>query len=431
MFAAVGALRDQLEAAQTVHAAEAAGQLGRAQPGLAAARAWRPPQRRSRPRPASLIDSIIPSQPADEESGRAVAVGAQLQAARVERRGEARREGAEVLDARAAGPPRRRGRRAAPRPGPRSRGGRSCRSRRPGCRPGRSARAAPRSARRWTSARRSIAFGDLRQRASGREARAPRSEQGASSRTRSKPGAISSSAASASITVTLRRPSRRACPATSAARLGVELDRDHLAAVAHPRRDLAGLDPRAGAEVEDVLARPAGRAPRPRRPSRGSAGSARRPRPASGTASPVRPSITIVSGAASGHSASAALAPRRPASRSSASTASRSARRRVRPASPPRPARCRRRAASGRRRRRAPPTTSAPARAAPSGRPRRASGVESSPSSAAVSSARSRAARRSTALTRPAAWAAPAPLTSSTAWSTAAWSGVASAKSSS
>src|SRR5215218_8924264 len=39
VFAAVGALRDQLEAAQTVHAAEAARELRRAQPRLAAARA--------------------------------------------------------------------------------------------------------------------------------------------------------------------------------------------------------------------------------------------------------------------------------------------------------------------------------------------------------------------------------------------------------
>ena len=45
--------------------------------------------------------------------------------------------------------------------------------------------------------------------------------------------------------------------------------------------------------------------------------------------------------------------------------------------------------------------------------------------------ARSRAARRRIALTKPDAWAALAILTSSTAWSTAAWSGVPSAKSSS
>ena len=44
VFATVRALRDELEAAQTVDAAEAAGELRGAQPGLAAARARRPPE---------------------------------------------------------------------------------------------------------------------------------------------------------------------------------------------------------------------------------------------------------------------------------------------------------------------------------------------------------------------------------------------------
>jgi hypothetical protein len=47
VLAAVGALRDQLVAAQAVHAAVAPGKLGRTQPGLAASRAGRPGQGRS------------------------------------------------------------------------------------------------------------------------------------------------------------------------------------------------------------------------------------------------------------------------------------------------------------------------------------------------------------------------------------------------
>ena len=145
--------------------------------------------------------------------------------------------------------------RAGPRSAPRPRGARSCRSSRRACRPGRSA-SRPRSRiRPCSSARRSIARGDLRQRASGREASAPRSEQGGSTSTRSKPDAIPPAAASASTTVTLRRP-RRLCLLRDFRRPGgVPLDRDHLAAVAHPGGDLAGLDPGPGAEVEHVLAR--------------------------------------------------------------------------------------------------------------------------------------------------------------------------------
>ena len=132
---------------------------------------------------------------------------------------------------------------------------RSCRSSRPGCRPAAAPPGPVRSSSACTSTRRSIVAGDLRQRASGREARAPRSEQGASSRTRSKPGAMpglggvgldhgdAAQAEPRRLGRDFRRPLR------------IALDRDHLAAVAHPRGDLAGLDAGAGAEVEDVLAR--------------------------------------------------------------------------------------------------------------------------------------------------------------------------------
>ena len=208
-----------------------------------------------------------------------IAVGAQLQAARLVGRGSSAR-GRRGRRAAAAAPPRPRSRAAARRCGPRSRGGRSCRSSR---RASRRAAGARRPAQRpaWIPARRSITLGDLRQRASGREASAPRSEQGGSTSTRSKPGAIRLRRVGLDHGDAVEAEPRR-LGGDFAGPAGVQLDRDHLAAVAHPGGDLAGLDPRAGAEVEDLLARPAGRGPRPPRPSRGSAGSARRPRPAPG-----------------------------------------------------------------------------------------------------------------------------------------------------
>ena len=301
-----------------------------------------------------------------------------------QRRGERRARGRRGPRAPAPAPPPPPRRPAAPRPGPRSRGGRSCRSSRRGRRPAAAPAAAPRRARSWTATRRSIVFGDLRQRASGREARAPRSEQGASSRTRSKPGAIS-------IAVGVGLDHGDAAQA-QAPRLGgdflgpvgVELDRDHLAAVAHPRRDLAGLDPGAGAEVEHVLARAAGRAPRPRRPSRGSAASARRRRPGRGPSRRCGPATTIISGRGQrpGPAAASASTPGRPRSVRAASRANRLQRSDAAGRAPPSSeSRTVARsptsagslqAASSERalRRPAPPTTSAPARAAPSGRRR-------------------------------------------------------------
>ncbi len=121
--------------------------------------------------------------------------------------------------------------------------------------PGRSAAAALARRRPCRSARRSSARGDLRQRASGREASVPSAVQGASTRTRSKPGrhldlgrvgldhGDAAQAEPSRLGGDLGRPG------------GIELDRDRLAAVASAGGDLAGLDPRPGAEVEDVLAR--------------------------------------------------------------------------------------------------------------------------------------------------------------------------------
>src|SRR5258705_6892170 len=48
--------------------------------------------------PDSVIRSIIPFQAADEETGGAIAVGADLKAAAVDRRGKGRREGTEIVD---------------------------------------------------------------------------------------------------------------------------------------------------------------------------------------------------------------------------------------------------------------------------------------------------------------------------------------------
>ena len=59
VFAAVGALGDEFEAAEAVDAAQPAGQLGRAQPGLAAVRAGRPSERRRRPPNSASSDSLI------------------------------------------------------------------------------------------------------------------------------------------------------------------------------------------------------------------------------------------------------------------------------------------------------------------------------------------------------------------------------------
>ena len=139
----------------------------------------------SRPRTSSdcgWVSRPALGQSADEEPGGAVAVGAQLQGARLVRRGELGREGAEVVQLERRRPGRRRSLRAAPRSGPRSRAARSCRSSRRACRPAAAASPRASSAFSCTAATRSIVRGDLRQRASGREASVPRSEQGASRR---------------------------------------------------------------------------------------------------------------------------------------------------------------------------------------------------------------------------------------------------------
>ena len=270
--------------------------------------------------------------------------------------------------------------RAAPRPGPRSRGGRSCRSRRRGFRRaaatrrrGRGSRPGPRPGARSPA-------GVLRQRASGREARAPRSEQGASTRTRSNPAAIAPAAASASTTVTVRSPSRPAWAATSAARAG-----SSSTEIVSPRSPIRSA-------IWPVLIPGPAQRSRTCSPGWGSRTSttAAEPRlcgvssPAAiraSAASPILPSRTSISGAASGHSPAAGR--RRPLPRASAASGLVAAARGAdaqgdlgrlvaggeqRPRAP---------------RARAPPTTSAPARAAPSGRPRRAPG-----------SSRRRAARR-------------------------------------
>ena len=222
--------------------------------------------------------------------------------------------------------------------------------------------------------------------------------------------------------MTLRRPSRCACPATSAARAGsssteIVSPRSPIRAaicpvlVPGPAQRSRTWSPGRGSRTSTTAAEPrlwGVSSPASTRAGTSVARSARRHdrlrrRPAaSGPCGPVRLDSRLRPAPAISR---LAVCARRPSWRS-------------------RPARCRRRAASGRSRGRAPPTTSAPARAAPSGRRRRARGSSRRRAAPRSSDSRSRTARRRTALTSPEACAAPARLTSSTAWSTAAWSGV-------
>ena len=204
-----------------------------------------------------------------------------------------------------------------------------------------------------TSARRSISSATC---ASGRRA-ARRGRRGPSRARRRGPGRsrapISISAASASITVTLRSPSRRACAATSAARPG-----SSSTEIVSPRSPIRAaiwpvLIPGPGAEVEDVLARAAGRAPRRPPPSRGSAGSARRRRPGPGRSRRCAPrSRSTRAGPAARARRPAPRSPRRrppvKAWSSNGEHAPPRSARRVDSHRDLRPARCRRRAASGR-----------------------------------------------------------------------------------
>src|SRR3954447_21389608 len=112
VLAAVRALRDQLEAAEAADAAQPSGQLGGPQPGLPAAGTGGAVE------DAATAESglgrlahrlIIPVQAGDEEAGGAIAVGAQLQAAGLGRRGQLRRQGAEFLEAQRRRLSRRRG----------------------------------------------------------------------------------------------------------------------------------------------------------------------------------------------------------------------------------------------------------------------------------------------------------------------------------
>ena len=309
---------------------------------------------------------------------------------RIVGRGERRREGAEVLDRERRRLPSAAAR-AAPRPDPRSRGGRSCRSRRRASRPAAAPRPrgpgsgpGPRPAARSP---RSV----LRQRASGREASAPRSEQGASTRTRSKSG-------------------------RHAARRGVGLDHRDVAEpeplglgrdlgralgssstdIVSPRSPIRAaiwpvLMPGPGAEVEDVLA-----GLRVEHLDDGRRAAALRGQLAGSDRACVPSPILPVEDE---HLRRRQRPLARPAGATPSASSGRSKERRgasiqicscaaseARLSGRPRPARCRRRAASARRRARAPPTTSAPARAAPSGRRRRARGWSRRSRSSAVSS---------------------------------------------
>ena len=231
------------------------------------------------------------------------------------------------------------------------------------------ARAGPSS---WSAASRSIVCGDLRQRASGREASVPRSEQGGSEEDSIEVRAeIRLGRVGTSNTVTLRSAeAARQSAAISAARRGSG-STETISPLSPMRAAIvAGLDPRAGAEVEHALARlrveqrdHGLRAARSAAPARRSAirrRPARRSRPvdddrlgaARATSAPPRPRRPRPR-------PRAARRPPRPARRAGVLTRSAVSAGSFRP-----PAAARRLGA------RAGPTTSAPARADPSGRPR-------------------------------------------------------------
>ncbi len=182
----------------------------------------------------------------------------------------------------------------------------------------------------------------------------------------------------------------------------VELDRDHLAAVLHPRRDLAGLDPRAGAEVEHRL-------PRPRVEHLDHRGRAAALRGQRALADERRHRVPEPPGEDHRLRHVERPARRRPGETSTPSPRSRATRSARASASAARIATSAGslQAASSARAASA-PSSSHHIRASQSGAEwatAAASGVESSPSSASVSDSRSRAARRRIALTKPDAWA--------------------------
>ena len=136
---------------------------------------------------------------------------------------------------------------------PRSPPRRSCRRSRRSCPPGFTRSAATRSSSAWSSG-----SGRARQRRSGRPASTPRPEQGASTRTRSKPVSLCAAAPS--------RPRSRpdvvgaehaAVLLELAGAARVQLDRDDVAL------ELCRLAARSGAEVERALARSRSRRRRP------------------------------------------------------------------------------------------------------------------------------------------------------------------------
>src|ERR1700761_4648439 len=273
VFAALGTLGDEFEAAEAVDAAQAAGELGRTQPGLAAVRARGPSQdvggagtglghrqivagRAAGVSPALTESSIsFAGKAADEEAGGAVAVGAQLQRAWLVGRGKLRRQGAEIVQferRRLAGCARFEQRRD---PvlvlAPRDRAGRVDEG-----------AARPQQLRRVEERlllHRGDPLDDPRRFAPARVgARGERAEVRA--------GRVEEDAVEAFGQWQLGRVALEDGDAVEVepGRLGgdlggallVELDRDDLAPVLHPLRDLTGFDPRAGAEVEHRLPRP-------------------------------------------------------------------------------------------------------------------------------------------------------------------------------
>ena len=270
---------------------------------------------------------------------------------------------------------------------PRDRAGRG----RPACRP--APAASPRGAARssWTPRSRSIPLGDLRQRASGREASAPRSEQGASRRSGSKPApAAASFVASPSNTVTPWRSRRTELPGRQSRRRAPRRP-------ARPRSPRP--DPPSGSTICPVLIPGPAQRSSTCSPSCGSSTSTTAAEPRlCGVSSPAATSLPAPPrrcGRRSTIELRRGERPARPPGRAPPPRPRRSARQHrlavaaqaCRPASPPRPARCRRRAAP---RAASAPSSSHHIRASHFGAESAtaaAAGVESSPSSAAVSCA--------------------------------------------
>ena len=183
MRAAAGALRDELVALQAVDAAEPAGQLGRPQPRLAAARAGRPREGAGAGFTGDRSDSTALTPPRSARNLAMKKPSVRSRSLRVCRKGEPSAAASVARPgsaARSSAPGRSRRRR------PRSRTSRSCRSSRRSARRGRRPPPPGRGCGRRARPSARSRSGLRRQRESGLDASVPSPEQGGSTRTASK-----------------------------------------------------------------------------------------------------------------------------------------------------------------------------------------------------------------------------------------------------